>query len=337
MNRYLHIDVLRAVSIIGMMLIHIVVFNLDYQIEKDIWNYLHFVVVAFIFSSGYVLSKYQDSFKGFGQTLKWYKKRILRLAIPYYIYFLVHFSLASFFPLYFSKVGVKPTQLYFLQGITLTSTSSLSWLSLLFIELALLFPFITFLMKKKLIIIYILFAMAVSAIIIPLNIIKIDYRIFMWIPWSLVTITAIYFFNKERMKPSTIRYLTFGLISGAIFLFLSWVWVNLGRDTYLINNEYPPNLFHLSYGISISMLVLILAKLTIFKDNFVKTIVAFFSVNSYSLFFIHYIILDFVLSIRKLLGYQGVAFEVDAVFALSILAVLVLNKARRSFDILRNR
>lgn len=327
MNRHLHIDFLRAISIIGMITIHVLVFNITSDLTRAIWNYLHFVVAAFIFCSGYVLLKYQTSLNTFAQTIAWYKKRAPRLLIPYYAYFFIHFGLALFFPTFFSGIGIKTNYEYFLRGLVLFSDSALSWLPLLFTELMLLLPLLFYLNRKRLLKYYILLPLIIASLI-PLRIIDIDYRLIMWLPWSILTVIAFYFSHKEKTKIFILRYLAFGSTAGIIFLISFFIWKKFNLSTSLFDNEYPPNIFHLSYGIVLTMFTLALTNIKITENKLVKPIYSFFSLNSYTLFFVHYVILDLVITTRSITGNRGLGFELISVFTGSIIIILVYKKAK---------
>ena len=82
-----------------------------------------FVVVAFVFCSGFVLSAiYQNSFSSIKQTLSWYKKRFIRLVVPFYIYLIVHYSLWILFPNIFSGLGLVKNLDFFVKSAIFPST-----------------------------------------------------------------------------------------------------------------------------------------------------------------------------------------------------------------------
>jgi surface polysaccharide O-acyltransferase-like enzyme len=49
------IDFVKAVAILSLIVIHFLAYHLDTKINFLIWNWLHFVVVAFVFAAGYLL------------------------------------------------------------------------------------------------------------------------------------------------------------------------------------------------------------------------------------------------------------------------------------------
>src|SRR5437879_5407579 len=58
------------------------------------------------------------------------------------------------------------------------------------------------------------------------------------------------------------------------------------------DNKYPPTLYYLSFGIVLTMLSSLLLSLIQFPEN-IQKVLSLISKNSYGLFFVHYIVLDF--------------------------------------------
>ncbi len=318
--RFTHIDFLRAVSIIGVIAIHVLYYNLTSKVNATttIWNYLHFVVAGFVLCSGYVLAKKTDALETFRGTLGWYKKRLIRLIIPYYVYVIVHIALVSIFPNFFSGLGVKTNSNYFFQALLFSNSVSISWLPLLFIQLTILFPFLIFLLRKKLLYIYLIFSLVVT-FLITIKPFPFHYYEYMFIPWSLITLLAIYLFNVEKNRLNFTRHLFFLAIAGGIvFATFSFLWIFLHRPMYLIDNKYPPNFFYLSYGVFVTAIILYVSRFLIFLKKGVSGFYTYISKNSYSLYFIHYIVLDFVVTSRKFIGQHGVIIDLTTVILLSL-------------------
>ncbi len=303
MKRFLHIDFLRALAILAVIVIHVFSDNITNRLTFYIWNYLHFVIVAFVFCSGYVIyAIYSPKLTSVAHIFGWYKKRLIRLLIPFYWYLLAHYVLLFFFPKFFSGLGLTFSWRYILQSIFLIGGSNLSWLPLLFLQLAIIFPLLVLLVDrhKSLFWSYVGAAFLITLGITVWQFPYSQYRIVMWIPWSLIFLLSWYFYKNEKSSfPG--RYLLFAFLGAASFGVLLVIWQHLGRSLTLIDNKYPPNLFYLSYGIAGSFLVLTLSLLPFFQKHWVRAY-TFVSATSYSLFFIHYIVLDFTLSFNKSLG-----------------------------------
>jgi len=197
-TRFEHIDFLRAVAIIGVIVTHILSYNLGTTLTNTIWNYLHFVVPVLIFCSGYVMYQKYATVRWTKESLvAWYKKRSIRLLQPYALWTLLHYALWYVFPKYFSGLGLD-----------------YGWLPLLFIELMIVTPFYLSVWKNQ----KLLLTMLISASTIVLLFFKpsINYQFYMWIPWSIVLLLSFASFDKpfyyittvltkERMKKDVIE------------------------------------------------------------------------------------------------------------------------------------
>ncbi len=283
-NRIGFIDTLRAVSLLGVIVIHTFSFHLDNPINAFFWNVLQFVVVAFVFCSGVVSAHYQESLISLHTIFPWYKKRFIRLYIPFLIYFLIHFTLFMIFPNFFTHFGLQKNLLFFIASLTLFGGTNSNWLPLLFIQLTILSPLLFFLNKKNLLWIFILFSMIITGYftihIFPYS----YYRFVMWIPWALALLLGIIY--QQKMNILVI------VLSGFIFV-ISYMLLTFQHHSLLFyDNKYPPTLYYLSFGVLLTVLSSLLLSQIQFPEN-VQKVFSFISKNSYGLFFIHFIILDF--------------------------------------------
>ena len=317
-KRFEHIDFLRAFSIIGVLAVHTLFYNLNNPANIFIWNILEFVVVGFVFCSGFVSAAfYTDTLKTWKYTFGWYKKRLLRLLIPFWIYLVIHYSLWILFPNFFQGLGIEKSWSFFIQSFLLIGGIGINWLPLLFLELTLLFPILLKIIKNnKTLWIYGAVGLLVTAWFTVQPFPNSYYKFVMWVPWSLVFLLSIMLFKKE----SLIRYGTW-IGSGIVVFILSFLYMqNLHLPLNMIEHKYPPDLYYLSYSIAATLLVLIVGSFGFWKTNFLRKTVQFISTNSYQLFFIEYIILDVVLLLAKrglLISNAGLEFLI--VLFLSIL------------------
>lgn len=320
-NRFSHIDFLRALAILVVIIIHVLSDNLTSPLTRFLWNYLHFIIVAFIFCSGYVMyALFAPKLTTIASIFPWYKKRLFRLLIPLYWYLLAHYALIFFFPRFFSGLGLEFSWKYLLASITLVGGSNLNWLPLLFLQLAVLFPILVFAFQKKRVLFwwYIVFAVCTTVGFTIWQFPYSQYRYFMWIPWSLFLVLPWYFYTRETKRMTSIPYLFLSFMSGYAFFLLFLVWSHIGRSLTLIDNKYPPNLFYITYESCISFMLLALAPWKIFQKKWLVGIYTYISQHSYALFFIHYIVLDFVLSVQKMIGNFSVWSQVVLVVFLSL-------------------
>ncbi len=296
-KRYLHIDALKALSIILIILIHILSYALDTKIRFQIWNYLHFVVIAFVLSSGYVLTAvYADKIKTLPQVKNWIIKRLKRLLLPYYIYLLTHFSLAYFLKNLFVSGRIKLSLGFLAASLTLVGGVDLKWFVVLFLQLTLIFALFLLVKQKKIYLATALILGLIASIIFIFKPLQ-PYEVFMFLSWeNILFLGALFFIFEKKMPQMKIRliYLASGLAGFFIFLILS-----KGGQIVFTQNKYPPNLIYLVYGISItSILLFIFQSLGSWLD-LIRQPIEFVSRYSYQLFFAHYIAIDNALSLKR--------------------------------------
>lgn len=337
-KRFDEVDVLRALGIIAVIAIHVLTYDLSSPINKFLWNYLQFFIIAFVFCSGYVLSAaYKKSFTSLLDILFWYKKRFIRLIFPFWIYLIVHFSLWIIFPQFFSGLGLTKTTDYFIKSAVLLGGTNFNWLPLLFLQLTFLFPFfISWINKKKIIIVYLLGASFITLLFTLFRFPYSYYRFVMWIPWSLVLILAMYVYIKSSkdnvLSSVNKRYLITGLLFLVIFLFIHLFVPLTNASTNFYDHKYPPDLYYLSFGISATFFSLIVARLNFWQNVTLKNIYGYISRNSYQIFFIHYIILDAVLVAKnKIIFLATPLIQFLLIFSLSILISVILNNLQVKF------
>lgn len=327
-KRFEHIDFLRSVAIVGVVAIHTLSYNLTNSINYQVWNYLNFVVVSFVFCSGYVLiAIYSDRLNSLSAIFSWYKKRLSHLLIPFYVYLLVHYMLWILFPNFFSGLGLQKNAEFIFRSLTLTGGANLNWLTLLFLELTLLFPILVYISKSKLwTVYYAIISITVTIIITVLRFPYEYYRGIMWLPWSTILLISIFFFFKEEtdsnVRAHTKRYLFSGILAAIIFSTLVWSHFVFQKSFQLVDYKYPPDLYYLSYGFFVTTIILILGEeLKIHHSHMVKMVIRYISKHSYSLFFIHFIMLDFVITITD---HQGVWSHPFVQFIIVLSASLVV-------------
>lgn len=308
-SRFVEIDILRGVAVFAMILIHVNYFYISDKIAFVLWNYSQFAVPVFIFCSSYLFFiKKKDVL-----SLNYFKKRFIRLLLPYWVF------LIFFIPLVILNEPGKVSFSYILGSILAIGGVDISWLVLLFLIFSILFPIISYFFEKQKILfaIYAIISVFVSLFLvfapIPLN-----YKFLMWIPWSTVALFSVLFIKFEHKK----RFFPFFLtVSFVLFVFLLFVQINLNHTLSFVNNKYPPNLYFLSFGIFSISLLFLFAKLKLFKP--LNRGIAFLSVNSYSVYFIHYLVLYLSRIFLKNLPWYGL-FSVVLIF--TVLIQIYINK-----------
>lgn len=331
--RYFQIDFLRAVSILGMIAIHVFAYRQFSDLDTGIWNWLNFVVVGFVFCSGYVLyGRYRDVFVK-KNLLAWYKKRIIRLLAPYYIFLSIFVLLSFTLPSIFSGFDLKHQAKFIIESIFMTSGLGLSWLPLLFVQLTLLFPILShfWVRRRKLLYVYGAISLMSACYFTIYNFPYEYYRLVMWLPWSLILILSFYVFDRDEKESASRNYLILSIIFGLAFLLLYSSWSIFDKSYFLTKNKYPPNLYFILYATFGSVLTLLLSYLKVFKKETLKRFILFTSRESYSLFFVHYIVLDFALTTDLFFDIYNPYILTLVVTALSIFLVYMYTKYKIIF------
>lgn len=303
-KRYFHIDFLRAAAIIGVIVVHTLQYNLKDSLTRFIWNYGHFIVPALIFCSGYVMEKHQYSFDKLSNIFSWWKRRLIRLLLPFYLYLVIHFLLLIIFPAFFSGLGLIKSPAYILKSVLLIGGIDANWLPLLFIEMMLIFSVLKLIIKRPFILgFYILLAVFTTVFYTSRTAFGIslydNYRLLMILPYSLIILLAIKAAQGEKFEVNKKLYLIIIPFCTIILGLLLTIWPNL-RSISLIIHKYPPGLYYLSYGLIISSLIILISTLKLFQQGIVNRFIIFTSKESYTLFFVSFIVLDFVQNQRKI-------------------------------------
>lgn len=278
------IDFLRAIAIFLMIFLHTSAYYLGQKYVRLVWDMSHFVVPILVFCSGYIffstfLNKTDFNF------LLYIKKRFIRLLTPYYIF------LFLFFIVIFFTQPKKLSPIFIKNSLFLTGAIDLTWFVLLFLYMAVILPILLRFIQKKPILFYIYSLISFTSTIMLLFFTpKTNYLYYMWLPWSLVLIYSYFYLINEKRKKFFYINIAFGL-----FLFISSLLINLSlnKSIILFNNKYPPNIYYLSYGLTIIGVVSVFFDSIWKKIKIAKDFFYFLSKNSYPLFFIHWIVLYF--------------------------------------------
>lgn len=321
------IDILRGLAVFAMILIHTNTYFLNNKIAYYLWDYSQFAVPVFVFCSAFVFFKI-SAVKNDTYNFEYFKKRLSRLFIPYDIFLIFYLPY-----LYFTK----PTTLdltYFLKSIFILGGIELNWLVMLFTFFTFLMPLTQYVSKKNKPLLGILF-MSAWCVGILLLFFKFPYhyRWIMWLPWSVIVIFSWFFArfeDRKWMKEVVI------VLSGLTF-FLTWnIQHALNHSLNQFGNKYPPNLFHLSYGILGITVLYVLAKKGIFNFSPLKKMLLFLSTYSYEIFFIHFFILFVALDFLDEKKFGWIGFFV-LIFGSTLIVQNGLNTLRNKISNLSSR
>lgn len=284
-KRQSDIDYLRGLAVLGMILIHTNYYFLNNSVSLSLWNYAQFAVPVFIFCAGYLFFQ-----KPFNLTLKnylqYFKKRFLRLMIPYYIFLLI------FIPLNHFKDPTRVTIDYIWQSIFLTGGVEINWLVLLFLQFALLFPLLAYLRQKQQLFFYTFILLAfINTSLFMFYVFPQNYKFLMWLPWSLLFLLGLFVLKFQERKwfyPLTLT------VSGIVYALGYLQRLSINASPSFFDNKYPPNLYFIAFGIFSTILILFLVRKIVMPQT-LSIFLQFMSTNSYSLYFIHYCVLNVAL------------------------------------------
>ena len=175
-----------------------------------------------------------------------------------------------------------------MKSILIIGGVDINWLVLLFLFFAFLMPFINYSFKKKKLL-FILYAVTscASLILFIAYSPSFSYKWIMWLPWSQIVLFSLFFVLYEKR-----RFFLPVLFLILFFLFVVSYQIErfIHHHTGLFQNKYPPNLYFLLYGMCAIIVLYFLTRFVLLNKQ-MTSIIHFFSRYSYSLYFIHYIVL----------------------------------------------
>ena len=288
-ERVFAIDILRAIAIIGVMVVHSLAVFLGPAAINETWNYLEFVVITFVLCSGYVNWLSFSAGNKEGHLLSWYGKRFVRLYIPFIVYVAGYALLVYLFPAFIRGRVIALTPKFFVSSLFLTGGADVGWLTLLFLQLALITPFCIWIARGKkryMLSLCILGCITLAMVFFPVP--TAYSRAVSWVPWSFIFLLG--------MGMARYNFLAVTGIFAVIWAVLQFALLERGAPLAFTLHKYPPDLFYLSYGVAASGIVFWISKVgeTVFKK--IYGIIMFFSTHSYGMFFTHVIVLDAVVT-----------------------------------------
>lgn len=313
------IDNLRGLSILAMMAIHANAYFLDNLLNYFFWNFFQWAVPVFLFCSFFLTFSLKKELN--------FKKRFFRLYRPYLIFLIFYFLLLFFFEK--QKFNLS----YFLANIFLYGGIDYNWLVLLFLGFIFLTPLFFYLKKNKFLF-YGFFLLSFFSSIFFIFYPPKSYRFFMFLPWILIVYFAYFFVQWKKSFWKIGAIIITSLFSFLITFFLE---KKIGHNLSQFANKYPPTLYHLSYGVFSTTILYQLSEINFFDILGFDRLLNFLSVNSYSLYFVHILVMD-VLTWTKVLGRLNNVLFFILIFLFSSLIVYGYSQLSRwIFLLLKNK
>ncbi len=295
-KRYLEIDIVKAVSALVVILIHVSGKYTDTEAMKHFWRLIHFAVGAFVLASGFLQANKHLTDTSIRSVASYIWKRVKRLALPYYGYVILHVGLSLILPEIFDKVNFERDPRFILETVTLHRGVGQNWIARIFILMAL--GYVIFqVMKVKFEIkrsfeIALFLSTLISVIFfyfypIPGNVIYIRA-----LTWFAIFALGIVIFERYKNKKFLLGNIIFwGIVSAASYYFTRV----LGISRSLFAHKYPPTIYFVSYNMFAASLLLFVSQMLVKKikfPDFLRSVIIFLSRHSYTIFFFHIIVLD---------------------------------------------
>lgn len=318
MERDKSIDNLRGLAMFAMMIIHAISYFFSDKFSFYIWDYSQWAVPVFLFCSFYIYFKNPKKLDKFS-FLSYLRKRFSRLLIPYYVFLFFFYILLYLFD---KKSFFNFDQI--VANIFLYGGLSFNWLVLLFAYLTFLMPLIFWLEKYK----YFFYGFFLLSVTSSIYFIfsSINYRLIMWLPWSVLAFFTIFFIKNEKNWKKLFSTAIGFMI---IFFILRLIEIRIGHNLTQFENKYPPTLYHLSYGIFSIIVIFWLSQKNVFSYFYFDRFLYFLSINSYSLYFIH-ILAMYSLNWLNLKTNNWFTFFL-LILGISLIIQIVLNRFKKLF------
>lgn len=286
-KRILAIDFIKGLSIFIMIFLHIILYveginDTDYSKIPFLYylrDLLNFCVVTLVIGSGFSLYKSTKNINfNIKNSIRFYKKRLLRLIIPWKIYIIISISVYFLIKIISNNFLNTLKQDYSMLNFMVIKDIPLGWLLIKWIIFLMIFLTISYPIlknlyeKKKNYIPYLIIIYLISVILSLENPLSFFYTLhknnhydfFTLFPniitfilgWSLLYLFSFYieelYSNDLLLK--NLKKLTFLSILSTTFFFLFIKTNNF--DIRVTFNEFPPNPYFFSLGISITFILL---------------------------------------------------------------------------------
>ena len=273
------IDIIKALGTILIIVAHTITSTFINQLRV-------FDVPLLIIVSGILA---EQSYKREKNYLSYLKKRIIRLLIPTYLFFTIFFLVTLIgskiinteFP--FSILEIRNTYLL-LDGVGYV------WIIRIYLLTAIVTPLLLMLKEKihMLMQITILVLMYIIYEVVFYNVgnahAVLTYIIYYILPYSTLIWLGLNIKENKKLVKGTAIFFTVVFLITTIILTLN----NNGIIPLISSCKYPPRIYFLSYSIAMSMLLILLVnKIRISKDNVVMKLIVFISRHSMWIYLWH--------------------------------------------------
>lgn len=319
------IDWLKAFGALLVVLIHVMArYRGNSDLNYLMWDLAHFGVGAFVFASGFLQANAPLKIKSWKDAWKWFKKRFVRIVVPYYLFAVVYMAAYAFMEGGKSLLAKLDFE-YIYRTILLIGGVGNNWIPRLFFWFTIVYLLLELfkLVSDQVFKIALKVTMALS--------IGIATYLMWWnisgfskvnnVPgWFIIFLTGYFMYRGYEKHGSKwlrqIIAISASVLFGA-FLFLS----GTGQNLVIFNNKYPPNLYFISYNVLMVALTLgLLRPLAKFitKDGYLDKIIKYLSHSSYDIFFYHLVVFKLVEGFKF-----GIALDYLMIMSITMAIVVV--------------
>lgn len=278
-KRNYKIDILRALSIILIVLAHSEPPNLIFQLRS-----FDVVLMTLMMSVSFYLSYKNESY------ITYVVKRFKRLIVPVWIFLTIFFAFFFILNIFIKSSFVIDIGLI-VKSYSLLSGIGYVWIIRIFFTISILNPFLLKFSNKtkstisKISVIIILLALQQLSASSVTDATGIKYVIFNLIlsnsfGYMIISLAGMYMIKQSKRDNILMVFLFFIMFIFSIFFFKSFD-INLYK--------YPPQLLYLSYGLSISFLLWNVLSFEKVENIFRNNVVSWFSTNSLNIYYWHII------------------------------------------------
>lgn len=280
-EKIIYIDYLKVLGLFLVILAHVNCPSVVVQIRS-------FDVPLLVFLSGYLASRsYNRSYKK--KYADYYKKRILRLAVPAWIFLIIYFVVQT-------VAYTRPTFQDIIMAVTFQRDANMVgmlWVIWVYLVCAFLIPFVSKAgYNKRNVLLIFLFYLLFEIICCFTNIESnrlLYVTVLTVIPWGVVTYLGFYY---DRISIVGKKFLILGI--AAIFILLT-VHLALLQGSFVMTNEYkyPARAYYLCFALPIVLILMELFRSLKLKEN---RVIKFISESSLWIYLWHILVLYVVKS-----------------------------------------
>lgn len=290
---YPEIDWLKAFGAFLVIFIHVIArYKGLSRVNFLAWDLAHFGVGAFVLAAGFLQANSPLKDHDLASVWKWFKKRFVRVVVPYYIFAPVY-VLAAMVVSSPGKILAKIDLDYVLDTLLLSGGVGNNWIPRLFFWLAV--AFVTLELIRPYIKRIYKWAFGLS-LIYSTYLLWGNFSLFgkntNVVGWLVIYLTGYFlYFVYEKKKDISIKWsmkALWGTIMAYLFL------AGIGASTVIFGNKYPPNLYFVMYNIFASLLMLYLFRHLVNWDRLWKWLqkgMSYLAKASYDLFFYHLVVM----------------------------------------------